>query len=166
MEKRIIGFRNMVANANDFKYLALRLIETGRNKFGDKIYGTQFFVNGGFSIELYFKAIMKYENKNIAKSHELNKLFEALNTGTKEYLKKEFSNEFNNYMNKEKNELLKDEFSDNLVDYLNKEKNVFENWRYCYEQGCLMGSIVHMKIILNILEKYCSGLVKELDSNE
>ena len=40
MEKRIIGFRNMVANANDFKYLALRLIETGRNKFGDKIYGT------------------------------------------------------------------------------------------------------------------------------
>ena len=97
MEKRIIGFRNMVANANDFKYLALRLIETGRNKFGDKIYGTQFFVNGGFSIELYFKAIMKYENKNIAKSHELNKLFEALNTGTKEYLKKEFSNEFNNF---------------------------------------------------------------------
>lgn len=40
MEKGIIGFRNMVANANDFKYLALRLIETGRNKFGDKIYGT------------------------------------------------------------------------------------------------------------------------------
>ena len=38
--------------------------------------------------------------------------------------------------------------------YLNKEKDVFENWRYCYEQGCLMGSIVHMKIILNILEKY------------
>lgn len=33
---------------------------------------------------------MKYENKNIARSHELNKMFEALNTGTKEYLKKSF----------------------------------------------------------------------------
>ena len=166
MEKRIIEFRNMVANANDFKYLALKLIQTGKNRFGSKIYGTQFFVNGGFSIELYFKAIMKYENKKITMSHELNKLFNTLSADTKEYLKKEFSNEFNNYMNKEKNELLKDEFSDNLVDYLNKEKDVFENWRYCYEQGCLMGSIVHMKIILNILEKYCNGLVKELDNNE
>ena len=166
MEKRIIEFRNMVANANDFKYLALRLIQTSKNRFSSKIYGTQFFVNGGFSIELYFKAIMKYENKKITRSHELNKLFDALHVDTKEYLKKEFSNEFNNYMNKEKNELLRDEFSDNLVDYLNKEKDVFENRRYCYEQGCLMGSMVHMKIILNILEKYCNGLVKELDNNE
>lgn len=166
MEKRIIEFRNMVANANDFKYLALKLIQTGKNRFGSKIYGTQFFVNGGFSIELYFKAIMKYENKKITMSHELNKLFNTLSSDTKEYLKNEFSNKFNNYMNKEKNELLKDEFSDNLVDYLNKEKDVFKIWRYCYEQGCLMGSIVHMKIILNILEKYCNGLVKELDNNE
>ena len=166
MDKRVIEFRNMVANANDFKYLALRLIEIGKNRFGSKIYGTQFFVNGGFSIELYLKAIMKYENKKITKSHELNKLFNALNSDTKDHLKKEFSYEFNNYMCKEKNELLKDEFSDNLADYLKKEKNVFENWRYCYEQGCIMGSIVHMKITLNILETYCSSLVKELDNYE
>lgn len=166
MKKRIIEFRNIIANANDFKYLAFQLTETGKNKFGSKIHGTQFFVNGGFSIELYLKAIMKFENKKITKSHELNKLFNVLNADTKEHLKKEFSNEFNNYMDKEKNELLKDEFSDNLVDYLDKEKNVFENWRYCYEQGCLMGSIVHMKITLNILDKYCSSLVKELDNYE
>lgn len=165
MEKRIIEFRNMVANANDFKHLALRLIETGKNKFGSKIYGTQFFVNGGFSIELYFKAIMKYENKKTAKLHELNELFNGLNADTKDYLKKEFSNEFNNYMSKNENKLLENEFSDNLVDYLNKEKSVFEDWRYCYERGCLMGSIVHMKILLNILEKYCNILVKELDNH-
>lgn len=102
MEKRIIEFRNMVANANEFKYLALKLIQTGKNRFGSKIYGTQFFVNGGFSIELYFMAIMKYENKKITMSHELNKLFNTLSADTKEYLKKKFSNEFNNYMNKEK----------------------------------------------------------------
>ena len=166
MKKRIIEFRNMVANANDFKYLAFRLIEFGKNKFENKIYGSQFFVNGGFSIELYLKAIAKYEDKMIKKSHELNKLFYSLNKNTRIYLEKEFSCEFEDYMKKEKNYLLKTEFSDNLEEYLNKEKNVFDNWRYCHEHSCLIGSIVHMKIVLNILEKYCNDLVKEINIYE
>lgn len=166
MEKRIIEFRNMIANANGFKYLAFRLTEPSENKFDNKIYGSQFFVNGGFSVELYLKAIAKYENKMIKKSHQLNKLFYSLNQNTQVYLKKEFSYAFYDYAEKEKNNLLKNEFSDNLEEYLNKEKDVFDNWRYCHEHGCLMGSIVHMKIVLNILEKYCNNLVKEINMYE
>lgn len=166
MGTRIIEFRNMVANANGFKYLAFRLTEFGENKCDNKIYGSQFFVNGGFSIELYLKAIAKYEGKIIKKSHELNKLFYSLNKNTQTYLEKEFSCAFDDYMTKEKNDLLKTEFSDNLEEYLNKEKDIFDNWRYCYEHSCLIGSIVHMKIVLNILEKYCNDLVKEINIYE
>ena len=58
MDKKIIYIRNLLNNANDFKYIAFRLTDTGKNKVGNKFYGTQFFVNGSFAIELYFKSLI------------------------------------------------------------------------------------------------------------
>lgn len=142
MDKNIIYVRNMLSNANDFKYIAFRLTDTGKNKIGNKFYGTQFFVNGSFSVELYLKALLLFDGIKVPATHNLKSLYNHLSKVRKKELKR---------------------LCPKMISYLNEQKDFFIKWRYRHEYGCLVGSITDMKDVLNILETYCNNIIRELE---
>lgn len=142
---RYSNFINIYNEAKDFKYVAFNIIKTGENRFADKILGTQFAVNGLFSMELYLKSIYCLENSGFIHGHELDKLYEKLSDKTKAYLTIQ---------------------KDNIGEYFKKYSKGFEEWRYSFEKDSLNISIQETKEVLIILDEFCESIYKELKVNE
>ena len=62
----IISTKNILDNANDFKYIAEKIVSDIDTKY--KHYPVQFFVNGLLSIELYLKTIYFANNGDYPKN--------------------------------------------------------------------------------------------------
>ena len=138
-------FINIINDANDFKYVALKCIESGEFHIGNKFYGTQFAVNGLFAIELYLKALIVLDNNEIPRQHDLTLLFDALSDS----IKRDLINKL-----------------PYIIEFISSQSNGFEKWRYSYEHDCLIIGLEKIKMVLNTLELYCSDKQKELDTNE
>ena len=138
-------FLNMVNDANDFKYVALKCVEAGAKHIGDKFYGTQFAVNGLFAIEIYLKALIYFSEEDIPHEHDLVILYNSLESSIKNDLEERLPN---------------------FSFYIDNQARGFEKWRYSYEHNCLVISIEKIKIVLEILDKYCALKIEELSVNE
>ena len=147
MKDNEVLFNNIYNNARDFNYISQRILVTGKEAIGDKIYATQAIVNGIFAIELYIKAILAYEGKTLKRikklgKHELDELFKLIS--------KKRQKELN---------------GDNICEFLKRESRAFINWRYSYEFKYLNISMQELKMVLDIFEEECKKIKNEIDKN-
>ena len=118
-------FWNIIDNADSFSIRAI----TDKPEFG---WGAQ--VNLAFAVELYIKAIMEFENKEIKRGHNLKTLFNHLSNRTQEAI-------YNNWRtlsgeNIPDNIQTKEWFRDNLYACC----NIFERFRYVHEWASSYGN--------------------------
>ena len=85
-------------------------------------YDTPAIVNSAFACEVFLKAILKHQEIQIPKSHQLRELYEALPNELKEWIKQVVSGGVHRMWT-------------NVwgFDYLDEISNAFVEWRYSYE---------------------------------
>jgi len=118
-----------------------------------------YFMNEAFSIELFFKAIINFENNNkkIPQTHDLDKLFKELSEESKksiiEYFDSDvFDSDLNQIESMYNLTLTKD-----LVSLLEHYSNIFVKVRYLYESP-LTYPILFLKQLRESVKKRCEEL--------
>lgn len=147
MKDNEVLFINIYNNARDFNFISQRILVTGKEKIGDKIYGTQAVVNGVFAIELYIKAILTYEGKTLKEIrdlgwHKLDGLFNLISIERQEELNKH-----------------------SICEFLKQEGKAFINWRYSYEFKYLDINLSDLKRVLYIFEQECKKINDSINKN-
>ena len=143
-----IEFLNIYNVAHDF----MELVEDNYNpdvgKITNHLPGIPFFVNGFFAIELYIKAILKYDRRVYSNTHNLKKLF-------------------NTFTPKRKNSIIKK--CHNIETFLDKNADAFDIWRYSFDDKNakfkLWGSYGEIRYFLIGLESECKE-IKEVLNND
>lgn len=147
MGRVILSSKTILDNANDFRFITKQIVEKIENKY--KHYPVQFFVNGIFSIELYFKSIYFAKNNEYKKgTHKIDELFLSIPKEDQDYIKSKIANI----------ELLLSEYSDG-----------FEKWRYSHENDLLHGKQEDIIEIMDVLYNYCkqnyNNTIRDLSNN-
>lgn len=150
----IISTKNILDNANDFKYIAEKIVSDIDTKY--KHYPVQFFVNGLLSIELYLKTIYfanngdypkNYKNKGI---HSLIELFNIIPDVDQDKLKEKYSD---------------------IESVLSEYADGFIKFRYSYENFSLYGNQEKVMNLMKIFQDHCNNEYSEIikkyfDSNQ
>ena len=138
MNNKIVkNFECILKEADDFNFIALHIFNV--KQAGGMFYGTQFVVNALFSIELYLKAILTYENKKYLKIHNLKKLFDKISLNRKNKIIKEW---------------------EYIVDFLNEQDESFTWWRYHFQYEFLVIANDEILKTMEILKKECDEIKK------
>lgn len=141
----IISTKNILDNANDFKFIAEKIISDIDTKY--KHYPVQFFVNSLLSIELYLKTIYfankgDYpKNENNRGIHSLIELYNMIPDIDQDKLKARYSK---------------------IESVLSEYANGFIKFRYSYENFSLYGNQDEIMNLMDIFKDYCNDEYSEI----
>lgn len=124
--------------------------------YNDKTYIPN-FVNIAFSCELYLKSILLHKGKSIAKTHDLNELYEEII----KYIDEEcFLKVLREEISKDPLYSIDDTRRD-LISMLSKHKELFVDWRYIFEGKVDKPYIVDLVLVnfAEALKKYVGDMV-------
>jgi len=108
-----------------------------------------------FAAELYLKALIVYEGKQIKKLHKLDALFVMLDEVEKNIITASMMAEIRKAKGISESEYGKTE----LMDDFTKAANIFEDWRYFFESGTVSADLDFMKALNNVLYIRCKSLI-------
>lgn len=108
-----------------------------------------------FAAELYLKALIVYEGKQIKKIHKLDALFGMLDEVEKNIITASMMAEIRNAKGISESEYGETE----LLDDFTKAANIFEDWRYFFESGTVSADLDFMKALNDVLYVRCKSLI-------
>lgn len=118
------------------------------------------FMNEALSVELYFKAILNFENIEIKKTHHFDELFKLLSIKSQDEIEKILSDNIDKEREKLKSTLesiYNQDFTMELVEILPHYKNLFVDIRYKFENE-LKYPIIFLSELREALKKRCMDL--------
>ena len=136
-----VEFLNIYNVAKAFKEIVEDNYNPNVRKITNHLPGTPFFVNVFFAIELYLKAILKYDKRIYSCTHNLNKLFNTFTLKRKESI----TNECNG-----------------IEKFLSENAEAFDTWRFSFDDKSddfkLWGSYGEVLYFLNGLDNECQKI--------
>ncbi len=144
----------MLYQAMDFHRLVRDLDLKNLDREGLKGKPTIFMVNASFGLEIYLKLAVRISNNIHKRGHDLNKIFDALPTKSKE----EIENIVRSIIQKQKITNHQNTTAKSIVE---KTKTAFKDWRYRYENNKLLDfHCDELIILLYAMHHYCKKYVK------
>ena len=118
------------------------------------------FMNESLSVELYLKAILLFEKKEIKRTHHIDELFKLLSKESQDEIIKFFNNSIDEEKVQLKSSLesiYNSEFTNELIEILPHYKNLFVDVRYKFEKE-LTYPIIYLPEVREALKKRCNDL--------
>ena len=107
-----------------------------------------------FAAELYFKALVVHEGKQIEKIHKFDGLLKLLDKPEKSIIETRMIEEIQKTKNLKESEYGITELSADFSQY----SNTFEDWRYFFEKGTVNADLDFLNALTTVLHERCIAL--------
>ena len=108
-----------------------------------------------FAAELYFKALLVHEGKQIKKIHKLEELLNMLDDSEKSIIKTRMISEIRNAKNVGESEYNEKELNSDFK----MASRTFEDWRYFFENGSVSADMDFLNSLISVLQERCKALI-------